>query len=77
MRGDIGKGTEEWTFQSLYWDFRKAYYIAEPTNDEYWQNLITDADILVDKFKDTDIAKYVKDVVFACVMDIDRRGKGK
>lgn len=75
MFKNIEKGSEEWEFQRLYWNFRKQNYTPEPDNDEYWDNLIAEADVVVNSFSGTEIAEYAKDVVMACVRDINRRNR--
>lgn len=75
MFKNIEKGSEEWEFQRLYWEFRKKYYIAEPDNEKYYEQMIEDADVLVKAFANTTIARYTSDIVIACIHDIERRGK--
>ena len=78
MRHKIGKGEEEFLFQVDFWSFRQEFYIPEsPDNEEYWDKLLEGGNFLYNKYKNTEIAEYVKDVIMACIRDLDRKATEK
>lgn len=71
MEKRFGKGSEEFTMFTDYWQFVQKYYIPEP-QDEWWEELIREADKLADKYGKT---QYIRDLIMAHVNDCERRSK--
>ena len=67
----FGKETKEWGMFVDYWQFVQKYYIPEP-QDEWWEELINEADKLARKYGNT---HYIRDLVLAHIRDIERRWK--
>lgn len=65
----FGKGSEEWTMFTDYWQFVQKYYIPEP-QDAWWEELISEADKLARKYGNT---QYIRDLIFAHTNDVERR----
>lgn len=57
--------TATWRF------FRK--YVNVQTTDEYWRDLTDDGDQLVKRFGN---GRFIRDVVLAVIMELERRSKG-
>lgn len=71
MEKRFGKGSEEFTMFTDYWQFVQKYYIPEP-QDEWWEELINEADKLARKYGNT---HYIRDLVLAHIHDVERRYK--
>jgi hypothetical protein len=67
----FGKETKEWGMFVDYWQFVQKYYIPEP-QDEWWEELISEADKLARKYGNT---QYIRDLVLAHIHDVERRYK--
>ena len=52
-----------------FWSFRKKYYYGEAENDNYWNDLIADADAISRKYK----SLYADMLLCVCVTDIENR----
>lgn len=65
------KGSKEWTMFTDYWQFVQKYYIPE-SQDEWWEELINEADKLARKYGNT---HYIRDLVLAHIHDVERRYK--
>ena len=50
MKIHIGKGTDEFRFFADLYKFVGDFYLAE-TSEEYWDQLITASDELLEKYK--------------------------
>ena len=56
------------------WSFWKRYYNPEPDNDEYWHNLVEDANELARKHN---YNKFLEGMILLCVDDIEKREEKK
>lgn len=71
---DIGELPEEKAFMNEFWAFRKQYYNGRDEPDEWWESLVDEVNRLEEKYG----KKYYRDVLVACVSDIERRaGSGR
>ena len=61
---------EEYEFFGELFNFRKKYYIPEPDNDEYWHNLVEEANELVRKHNHNN---FLEGMILLCVDDIEKR----
>lgn len=52
------KGSEEWQMFVDYWNLCQKHWNVEYT-DEYWENLIEDANKFCEKYKDYKFARQV------------------
>ena len=52
------KGSEEWQMFIDYWNLCQKHWKVEST-DEYWENLIDDANSFCEKYKDYVLAKNI------------------
>ena len=71
MEKRFGKGSEEFTMFTDYWQFVQKYYIPEAP-DAWWEELIREADKLARKYGNT---QFIRDLVLAHVNDVERRWK--
>ena len=71
MEKRFGKGSEEFTMFTDYWQFVQKYYIPEP-QDKWWEELIREADKLARKYGNP---QFIRDLVLAHVNDVERRWK--
>ena len=71
MEKRFGKGTEEFTMFTDYWQFVQKYYIPEP-QDEWWEEFIKAGDNLIKKYGKTE---YIKALVMAHASEVERRFK--
>lgn len=68
------KGSEEWQFFSDYYKFRQQFYEAD-NGDEWFQELMKAGEMLIKKYSQTNISKYVQSLVFSHFEDVERRFK--
>ena len=52
----FGKGTDEWLMFMDFWNLCQKYWVVE-TADEYWEQLIKDADAFIVKYDTIKLAK--------------------
>lgn len=68
---DIGELPQEKQFFTDYYNFRKEFYHGEGENDEWWERLVSRVDELERKYSTV----YQRDLLLACVSDIERRAR--
>lgn len=71
MEKRFGKGSEEFTMFTDYWQFVQKYYIPEP-QDEWWEEFDREANKLAEKYGKT---QYIRDLILAHVNDVERRSE--
>lgn len=71
MEKRFGKGSEEFTMFTDYWQFVQKYYIPE-SQDDWWDELVKEADKLANKYGKS---QYIRDLIMAHVNDCERRFK--
>ena len=70
------KGSEEWQFFNDYYKFRQQYYEAD--NEEQWfEELVHVGEEIIEKYHNTEIAKFVQSLVFSHFEDVEMRWKKK
>lgn len=57
------------------WRFMAKHYGNSNETDEWWDAMLKEADALYEKYADTDVKKYAKDYIVACVNEITREYK--
>lgn len=68
------KGSEEWQFFVDYYKFRQQFYEAD--NGEKWfEEMMRAGELLIEKYSQTNISKYVQSLVFSHFEDVERRYK--
>ena len=73
----LDKGTPEWQFFQDFWKFRQKYY--SPDNNEEWiVEMMHAGESIIEKYKNTDFAKFAQGLIFEHFADIELRiRKGK
>lgn len=67
----IENGSDEWQFFQDFWKFRQKYYI--PDNEEDWiVEMMNAGEMIIEKYKNTDFAKFAQGLIFEHFADIDR-----
>ena len=70
------KGSEEWQFFNDYYKFRQQYYEAD--NGEKWfEEMVRVGEETIEKYHNTEIAKFVQSLVFSHFEDVEMRWKKK
>ena len=70
------KGSEEWQFFNDYYKFRQQYYEAD--NGEKWfEEMVRVGEEIIEKYHNTEIAKFVQSLVFSHFEDVEMRWKKK
>ena len=70
------KGSEEWQFFNDYYKFRQQYYEAD--NGEQWfEEMVRVGEEIIEKYHNTEIAKFVQSLVFSHFEDVEMRWKKK
>ena len=70
------KGSEEWQFFNDYYKFRQQYYEAD--NGEKWfEEMVRVGEEIIEKYHNTEIAKFVQNLVFSHFEDVEMRWKKK
>ena len=70
------KGSEEWQFFNDYYTFRQQYYEAD--NGEKWfEEMVRVGEEIIEKYHNTEIAKFVQSLVFSHFEDVEMRWKKK
>ena len=70
------KGSEEWQFFNDYYKFRQQYYEAD--NGEKWfEEMVRVGEKIIEKYHNTEIAKFVQNLVFSHFEDVEMRWKKK
>ena len=70
----LEKGSEEWQFFQDLWKFRQKYYI--PDNEEDWiVEMMHAGEEIIEKYKNTDFAKFAQNLVFGHFEDIEMKCK--
>ena len=70
------KGSEEWQFFNDYYKFRQQYYEAD--NGEQWfEEMVHVGEEIIEKYHNTEIAKFVQSLVFSHFEDVEMRWKKK
>lgn len=68
----IEKGSEEWQFFNDYYKFRQQYYEADD-GEEWFEKMMEIGEMLIEKYADTNISEYAKNLVFSHFEDVERR----
>mgnify|MGYP004694110065 CR=1 FL=1 len=66
------KGSEEWQFFNDYYKFRQQYYEADD-GEEWFEKMMEIGEMLIEKYADTNISEYAKNLVFSHFDDVERR----
>ena len=66
------KGSEEWQFFNDYYKFRQQYYEADD-GEEWFEKMMEIGEMLIEKYADTNISEYAKNLVFSHFEDVERR----
>ena len=70
------KGSEEWQFFNDYYKLRQQYYEAD--NEEQWfEEMVRVGEEIIEKYHNTEIAKFVQSLVFSHFEDVEMRWKKK
>ena len=56
MEVKFGKGSEEWMMFTDFWQLCQKYWETE-NNDSYWDNLMKDANLFYEKYKDITLSE--------------------
>ena len=68
----LEKGSDEWQFFQDFWKFRQKYY--DPDNKEEWiVEMMNAGEMIIEKYKNTDFAKFAQGLIFEHFADIERR----
>ena len=71
----LEKGSAEWQFFQDYWKFRQKYHDPYNEKDDWYDELIRCGESLINKYKDTDFARFAQKLVLCHFVDIDTREK--
>lgn len=75
MEKDL-KETEEWQFFKDFWHFRQKYYT--PDNDDDWVvEMMHAGESIIEKYHNTEFAKFAQSLVFSHFEDVEMRWKKK
>lgn len=75
MQGNVGKGTEIFSFFGEFFKLIGKFYVPENT-DEYWEQVIHESNDLVTKYKNCDFYHFAKGLVLLYVEWLDDKQKG-
>lgn len=66
------KGSEQWQFFQDFWQFRQKYY--KPDNEEEWFiELMNVGEEIIEKYQNTEFAKFAQSLVFSHFEDVEMR----
>lgn len=71
----LEKGSAEWQFFQDFWKFRQKYHDPYGENDDWYDELIRSGESLINKYKDTDFARFARKMVLCHFDDVDAREK--
>ena len=72
----LEKGSDEWQFFQDFWKFRQQYYDAD--NEEDWFiELMHNGEAIIEKYHNTEFAKFAQSLVFSHFEDVEMRWKKK
>lgn len=71
----LEKGSAEWQFFQDFWKFRQKYHDPYNEKDDWYDDLIRCGESLINKYKDTDFARFAQKLVLCHFDDIDTREK--
>lgn len=54
----FNKGSEEWMMFMDYWNICQKYWIPN-NSDEYWQELMEDINIFMEKYREIELSKKI------------------
>lgn len=74
MEKKVEKGSEEWQFFRDFLKYREKYYIAE-SDDWFGDALLPASEGLIAKYSNSEIAVFVRQMVFTNIEDVERRWK--
>ena len=70
------KGSEEWQFFNDYYKFRQQYYEAD-NGEKGFEEMVRVGEEIIEKYHNTEIAKFVQSLVFSHFEDVEMRWKKK
>lgn len=70
------KGSEEWQFFQDFWKFRQQYYEAD-NGDDWFEELMHAGEQIIEKYYNTEFAKFAQSLVFSHFEDVETRWKKK
>lgn len=70
------KGSEEWQFFQDFWRLRQQYYEAD-NGDDWFEELMHTGEIIIEKYHNTEFAKFAQNLVFSHFEDVEMRWKNE
>ena len=76
MQKHFEKGTENYELFNDFWKLRQQYYEAD-NGDDWFVELMNAGEKIIEKYKDTELSKLARNLIFAHFEDVEDRWKGK
>lgn len=70
------KGSEEWQFFQDFWRFRQQFYEAD-NGEDWFVEMMRAGEQIIEKYHNTDFAKFTQGLIFSHFEDIELRCKRK
>lgn len=71
----IERGSEEWQFFKEFWIFREKYHDPYGEQEGWYEELTRAGERIIEKYENTDFAKFARDLVFSHFEDIQMKCK--
>lgn len=70
----LSKGSEEWLLWQDLYKFRSEFYLPDkPNDDDFWQEVTIQADVIAKKYANCKCAALAQKLVLTLCEDIERR----